>query len=202
MRSTWLVLSWVLATMLWISAARADVIRPPPEQCPDGSRPTSTHAGPHCTPRDCENGEPCDEGLECQRVPLCVVERRFVSRAGPSSTRVIEGACPDGSCAAGECQQMPVCVANMGTRGQPAEPTPPPTPTPTSTARTEPTPASTASAEPTPVAVDETPPARTDSEPPSPPRNRGLGWWRLVPLVLAGLVLSVGTALALLRRRR
>jgi hypothetical protein len=64
-------MSRFFALSLWPALAWADAIEPPPESCPDGSNPTSSHAGSWCEASYCPTGT-CSEG-SCRPVGLCVL---------------------------------------------------------------------------------------------------------------------------------
>lgn len=103
-------------------AVRADMVAPPPAECPAGTKATTGHAGPHCAPRTCETSEQCADGLECTVLRLCVAERQYRSMGGPGTTSVIEGPCPDGMCASGQCRSLRVCAPpGTGTGGAEAQ---------------------------------------------------------------------------------
>ena len=110
MRSIWRVVVCGAALVLWTSAAQADAILPPPPSCPPGSRPASTHAGPHCAPATCQKADDCTGGQTCRGVRLCVSERSYQNWTGVHSTRVIQGTCPDGRCEVGTCRTLRVCA--------------------------------------------------------------------------------------------
>lgn len=60
--------------LLLLPLALADAIGPPPEDCPPGTRPTSTHHGGFCIVADiCEVDSDCEDGT-CQDVGLCAFE--------------------------------------------------------------------------------------------------------------------------------
>lgn len=61
----------LVALVLFASPARADVVMPPPDDCPAGTTPATSHTGPHCV-----LAPPCDEaacsaGERCAPVRLC-----------------------------------------------------------------------------------------------------------------------------------
>jgi hypothetical protein len=77
----------LFALLLTASEARADAIGPPPSNCPRGTTPRSSHAGPECVkdpPKDCPNGwegayggdcilHPCTSNVDCPAdKPTCV----------------------------------------------------------------------------------------------------------------------------------
>jgi hypothetical protein len=90
-------------------AARADVLIPPPADCPAGSKGRTSHSGPHCAPRTCERG--CEEGLACRPTDLCIVQRQGANRVHRFTFEVVTGPCPaDRKCPEGACETRDVCV--------------------------------------------------------------------------------------------
>ncbi|MEZ4323129.1 MAG: hypothetical protein R3F61_37025 [Myxococcota bacterium] len=55
-----------------LSLALADVVGPPPDDCPPGASGTSSHGGPYCVPSTCDGT--CEEGGTCEPAGLCVLE--------------------------------------------------------------------------------------------------------------------------------
>jgi hypothetical protein len=190
------VLLCVTAWVLWVSGARADMIMPPPKDCPAGSKGTSTHAGPHCAPVACRRAEDCGDGQRCRGVRLCVAERTYQNRAGHQMTRVIEGTCPDGKCATGTCRTLRVCAEPpKGAGGQGArQPTPAPAPALAGGANAIGDEADAARREPGPSEADESGP--------SPQRTDRHGCaLDSVPVLVVGLLLAAVALLLLWRRR-
>ena len=109
-----------LTVMVWsllgTSLAWADVVNPPPEDCPAGTQGSTCHGGPHCAPVDC-GAAGCKDGLECREVKYCA---GVVNCAGmlmpdedPSQydTDAIYTTCDaDESCDMGTCQAFKVCI--------------------------------------------------------------------------------------------
>jgi len=107
--------------------ARADVVEPPPPDCPPGSVARTDHGGPWCEATTCESDGECapqtggPTGLVCREVPLCVQsvshERRGMRDPGdtapPAQVSVGVALCgADGSCAAdAHCVTVKRCVA-------------------------------------------------------------------------------------------
>lgn len=60
--------------LLTLSLAFADALGPEPENCPNGSIGTSSHAGEWCAPADCSADDECTEGGCVADVGLCIVE--------------------------------------------------------------------------------------------------------------------------------
>ncbi|AKT43058.1 MYXO-CTERM sorting domain-containing protein [Chondromyces crocatus] len=90
MRSTrsLLVLSSVVSVALTLLGrdAHADAVMPPPDECPPGALPRTSHIGPYCQPSTCETGVDCPHleprllprkgfPLVCRERALCVTER-------------------------------------------------------------------------------------------------------------------------------
>jgi hypothetical protein len=113
----------VLALFSWLSilihpaAGHADAVEGPPDNCPAGSDPATSHAGPHCRPRpSCMTDLTCDTGQACEEVRLCVVSVPCGGRGFPDSGPCFEphvmGRCAaDGSCAVGTCLIQNACIA-------------------------------------------------------------------------------------------
>lgn len=103
--------------------ARADVVDPPPENCPAGTNPGSSHSGPICSPRPaCMSDVMCGGGEACEEVRLCVVQRPcgglLPPDAGPCFIDHAVGFCgADGSCGEGTCVIRDVCAAPGSTSG-------------------------------------------------------------------------------------
>jgi MYXO-CTERM domain-containing protein len=93
-------LAWALP-----GEARADVVRPPPRNCPDGAHGESGHAGPYCTPSPCVADGDCGgfgRGFVCVEISLCVNVVEYTDWSGQTYTRdEVVGVCgPGGSCTA------------------------------------------------------------------------------------------------------
>ncbi|MAC25779.1 MAG: hypothetical protein CMN31_29205 [Sandaracinus sp.] len=101
-------------------AAHADVVGPPPDDCPAGSTPESCHGGPYCAPSRCETDADCADGTVCEARDLCL---STVSCAGllppdvdPAEFDRDAVSTDCGSCEAG-CAPIAVCVAPGGGDG-------------------------------------------------------------------------------------
>jgi len=101
-----------------VGSARADVVMPPPTNCPDGARGRTSHSGPHCAPWTCERG--CEEGKVCRPVGLCIAKRQGANRRGGRfEFEVVTGTCKAGeACANGTCEVREVCASSA----EPVEP--------------------------------------------------------------------------------
>jgi hypothetical protein len=137
-----LALALVSLTGAWAAGARADAIRPAPTDCPTGTLPRSSHAGPHCElAPPCAEGE-CGDDMACIEVGVCIREVECGGLRPPSAPPCSErhtagqcdatGACPDGA----TCVRHPMCRPRvLATTPHIAPPalvpsTPPPEPTP------------------------------------------------------------------------
>jgi hypothetical protein len=96
---------------LGIVLARADLVPPPPTDCPPGTRGATNHAGPHCLPVHCSDQRPCPKGETCALAALCLVERTYANMTGQRTTTVVQGLCRNGQCEQGTCRREPVCVS-------------------------------------------------------------------------------------------
>src|SRR5512141_1015376 len=91
-------------------AARADMVQPPPENCPPGTHGASTHAGQYCQPRPCSETGACAAGTICSVGHLCVSERKYTNMTGTGTVSAVEGSCEDGVCLRGDCRALRVCL--------------------------------------------------------------------------------------------
>jgi hypothetical protein len=98
--------------LLWGVAGRADVVRPPPQSCPEGSAGVSSHAGPYCAPQTCTPQVACPKGQACETRKLCIAPKTIGGRRGPAvKVQQVLGSCEDGKkCAGGTCMSLRVCV--------------------------------------------------------------------------------------------
>ncbi|MBX3274726.1 MAG: hypothetical protein KF729_30950 [Sandaracinaceae bacterium] len=112
---------WVAVASLGVSfamgasVARADVVGPPPTDCPLGARGSTCHGMEYCSPRSCTTGADCAGGEICQSRDLCVTSRscggRLEPDAGPPPpVTVVLGECSGGACGTGACESRMVCV--------------------------------------------------------------------------------------------
>ena len=109
-----LVLMAALAVSVVGFDARADVVEPPPEDCPPGTYADSNHGGPHCAAGYCPDAGACPEDMPCQPTDFCVEETYVVTMSGAFTLEAVVGACPDGqTCDAGVCQRLDVCYGEL-----------------------------------------------------------------------------------------
>ena len=97
--------------------ARADVVPPEPEACLPGSTPSTCHGGAHCRAQKCETDTNCTGGAVCKEITACVRTVNCAGNIAPEDDAraydqdALEGNCPaSGTCAAGTCQSIRVCV--------------------------------------------------------------------------------------------
>ena len=118
--------------LLWGTAARGDVIKPPPTNCPAGTKAMSCHGGPHCEPVTCVTDASCKAGLSCQSQQYCIKQINCAGGyGGPKYKDVAMGTCPGGApCKVGTCKAVNVCVAKAPSPDAkpPAPDTKPPAP--------------------------------------------------------------------------
>lgn len=105
----------LLGVLLMAPQAVADSVAPPPDACPDGSRPGSDHRRGYCAPRRCRAPAGCAPGYACEERALCASGYRLSSGWSPEpgpQVADIQGACdPDGACDRGRCRTIRVCVS-------------------------------------------------------------------------------------------
>jgi hypothetical protein len=113
-RVAWIAIALVVAA----SPARADVVSPPPEQCPAGSEGIDCHGRPTCRIRRCNENTDCGDGEACQRRNLCVTVQNCGGESGEPRYDHVTGECRDGSCAEGDCnRRASVCVPDPNRSG-------------------------------------------------------------------------------------
>jgi hypothetical protein len=94
-----------LVVALGASEARADAVPPPPEDCPEGSRGETSHAGPSCVVVPCTStSNLCEPGKSCKPRGFCLIG---------TDPKVEGGTCEDTpDCASpAVCRKVPVCAA-------------------------------------------------------------------------------------------
>lgn len=101
--------------LLWGATARADVVGPPPDDCPAGyTSPSTCHGGAHCRLIRCVDNSKCSSGSSCQQHRLCI-KRINCSGMKPTPTWVdsVTGSCQGGSaCGDGSsCTTVKICKA-------------------------------------------------------------------------------------------
>lgn len=102
-----------LAGVLFVGAtAGADVVSPPPEECPVGSSGHTCHGGPYCGLSECTDDSRCDDGMTCQEVQLCVGSHQCPGRIDEGTThQTSEGLCGEGGeCDSGACETVRICA--------------------------------------------------------------------------------------------
>jgi MYXO-CTERM domain-containing protein len=110
-RAGGLALIGALAVLAVGFDAGADVVMPPPEDCPIGTVGTSSHGGPRCVPVYCPDAGGCPAGTFCQPHYYCAQDNYGIE---------ILGVCGEGeTCAEGSCELIDVCY---GTTDGGAEP--------------------------------------------------------------------------------
>jgi len=110
MNATFVTRFVLLAALVLASGAvRADVVRPPPTECPPGAIGETSHGGPHCVAYVCERG--CKAGTSCQSMGLCIEKRHGGSIDGPFEFEAVAGVCAaGGKCERGTCVTLKVCA--------------------------------------------------------------------------------------------
>jgi hypothetical protein len=185
----WFVVLLALTLFVCSGAAWADMVQPPPENCPPGTYGASTHAGQYCVPRPCVGAGGCATGTACAIKRLCFSERPYTNMTGSGTVNAIEGSCDDGLCVRGDCRAMRVCLppTDAATR---------PTPTPPVDAGTQAT-GGTYPASPLPEDTGNAEPSESRPEPPA-----GCSGGVVAGAVCAVLGLGLATVLGLWWRRR
>jgi len=103
-----------LVARLWLglfllpAPASADVVGPPPERCPFGSIPDTSHAGPTCTPAACTSALDCEIGQVCVEYGLCVESVNGFSHGYSFQMEHALTACGEG----GTCPPSATCVTD------------------------------------------------------------------------------------------
>jgi MYXO-CTERM domain-containing protein len=109
----WTSLAALAVGLLWAASAQADVVRPPPQDCPVGSIGQTGHGGPYCAAARCSASAPCRTGV-CQQTKLCLLMRtmgggRRIEPRPPVET--VTGSCAGNKkCSVGKCESVRVCV--------------------------------------------------------------------------------------------
>lgn len=135
------------AALSFPAPARADVVRPPPADCPPGSLGKTSHSGQFCAPLPCTadsdcatHSQPGEPALVCRTSRLCIGSKELHSWRTDTSWKVPVALGPCGaSCPPASCQTEKRCVPDpdAGPAAPPEQPTatatataPTPTPTP------------------------------------------------------------------------
>jgi hypothetical protein len=106
-----------ITLMVGANLAEADVVSPPPTDCPPGTTAAVNHAGPHCLPTSCDDARQCPTGQICATQQLCWVERFFTNWTGEHRVEVVRGPCQSGQCPEGTCRAERVCMAQIVAAG-------------------------------------------------------------------------------------
>ncbi len=101
------------------STALADVVGPPPTDCPTGSHGASCHGGAYCAPVTCVDSSSCTNGTTCLEVKWCIGQISCAGRwpfdAARPLTDTFEGSCEGGgTCTKGTCKTIKVCTVPGG----------------------------------------------------------------------------------------
>jgi hypothetical protein len=99
---------WLILVLATASPAAADVVGPPPDNCPNGSYPDSSHAGPTCWPTVCTSNNECTSGEVCVERALCIEPVQGWGRGGQFTLDHAVTSC-DGS---GVCPPGASCMTN------------------------------------------------------------------------------------------
>ena len=109
----------VLLCLALAGPAAADVVGPPPDRCPNGSIPDSSHAGPTCWPSVCSTSSDCSGGEICVERALCVEPVNGFSHGGQFTLDHAvtscddDGICPPGATCATDYRCMPRAATLM-----------------------------------------------------------------------------------------
>lgn len=183
--------------LLGVGIALADEVPPPPADCPYGTQPDASHAGPHCALATPCTSDSCPGGMACMSSDYCVLDvpcGGLHGRGEPPCTEAhVTGVCgAAGACSGGaHCVHHPVCLyTSVPSAAAPSEP-----------ASSEPAPSEPAPSGPPPTASSPTPEPAAPS--PAAEESGGCAVSRsasgLASVNAAGLLVTLGI---LLRRRR
>lgn len=113
----------LILVLLCEGEARADVVGPPPKNCPAGyTRGDTCHAGPYCRLLPCVDNIKCSAGTTCQQHKLCI---RKIDCSGRSPTPYwiddVKGSCEGGALCSkgGTCTAVKICKAGTPDSGGP-----------------------------------------------------------------------------------
>ena len=106
------------AALSFASPARADVVGPPPDDCPVGTEGATCHGGPYCSPVECTSDMECGSGETCNDLPFCVSTILCAGLLPPDANLMdyerakVEAPCPTANeCTQGAtCKTLKVCV--------------------------------------------------------------------------------------------
>ena len=114
----------VVAAALTTGVARADVLVPPPKDCPPGTFASSCHGPGLCFPLVCQTDAHCGAGKACLPYQLCIKKVNCGGGYSPKYIDTAHFACPGGaSCKSGTCTKVKVCLPRPPTPdAQPPKP--------------------------------------------------------------------------------
>ncbi|MDI3282700.1 hypothetical protein [Polyangium sp. 15x6] len=124
-RSPFWIAVFGLSALAFVTSARADVVGPPPDDCPEGTEGATCHGGPYCSPIECTSDAECGNGETCKAQPLCVSTIGCAGLLPPDASPMdfertkIEALCPNGNeCTQGAtCKTQKVCVPAASSSG-------------------------------------------------------------------------------------
>ena len=124
-RSSFWIAVFGLSALVFVTPARADVVGPPPDDCPEGTEGATCHGGPYCSPVECTSDAECGNGETCKDKPLCVSTISCAGLLPPDANPMdyertkIESPCPTGNeCTQGAtCKTQKVCVPAASSSG-------------------------------------------------------------------------------------
>jgi MYXO-CTERM domain-containing protein len=113
MRRALFLLAALGAALLAPAPARADVVSPPPKNCPNGTDPETCHGPPHCAPHLCASDADCKGAGVCKSASFCVSSINCGGGWHPSQpVQSVSGVCT-GTCPSGEtCSTLKVCMGS------------------------------------------------------------------------------------------
>ncbi len=109
----------IAALLFWSSAAAADVVGPPPSECPDGHKATTDHGGPYCkppAPKSCPAGQRpkvVRDQAYCEPAPSkgCPPGSFWTSTSATDTYCQASRRCESSACAAGmTCRDTALCL--------------------------------------------------------------------------------------------
>ncbi len=109
-----------MVCLLWAVAAHADVVNPPPDDCPEGQIGTTGHLGSRCVPHLCSPSGNCDAG-PCTETGMCVLreERVCGDMDTPCTFEEAFGLCDtDEDCGRGACVVDAYCLNPRKVEGE------------------------------------------------------------------------------------